>query len=89
MRNGEWITVLRVGSVIDVIGKAIMIEAILSRGGGAPSGGREGEASMILGDGGGIVRGVGIGILVVADGLCLGVGGRLMAWVINCVRGVE
>lgn len=89
MRNGEWITVLRVGSVSDVIRKVIMIEAILPSGGGAPSGSREGEASMILGGGGGIGGEVGIGILVVADGLCVSVDRRLMAWVINCAGGVE
>jgi hypothetical protein len=43
LRNGERIAVLRVGPVIgiDVIAKGIMmIEAILSGGRGAPSGGR-------------------------------------------------
>ena len=43
LRNGERITVLRVGPVIgiDVIAKGIMmIEAILSCGRGAPGGGR-------------------------------------------------
>lgn len=82
LRNGEWITVLRVGSA-DVISKVIMIETILPGGGGAPSGGREGEASVILGNGGGIGGGAGIGIRVVADGLLMSVDRRLMVWVIN------
>ena len=77
--EGERIAVLRVGAVIvvDVIRKAIVIEAILPGGRGAPSGSRKGEASMIMRVGGGIR------VLVVADGLLLGDDGRWLSWVIN------
>ena len=78
MRNREWITVLGVGPVIvvDVITKAIVIEAILPGGRGAPCGGREGEAGVILG--GGRMIGGGDGILAVAGRLCVGGHGRLV-----------
>lgn len=83
MGDGEWITVLRVGPVIvvDVIGKAVVIEAILPGVRGAPGGCRKGEASMIM-------RG-GVGARVVADGLGLCGHGRLMVWVINYAGTVE
>lgn len=50
LREGEWIAMLRVGAVIvvDVISKATVIEAILPGGRGAPCGGREGEARVIM-----------------------------------------
>jgi len=89
LRNRERIAMLRMGPVtvvVDVISKVVMIEAILPSGGGAPGGGREGEASMIMG--GRLVGGLdGIGIRVVADGLR--VSGRLLVWVINYAGTVE
>lgn len=81
--DGEGITVLRVGPivVIDVIGKAIVIETILPWIRGAPSGGGEGEAGMIVGGVGGI------GIRIVTDRLCVcGEGGLV---IINYASAVE
>jgi len=77
---------LRVGPVIvvDVIAIVIMIEAILPSWGGAPSGGRKGEASMIIG-----VGGNGVGVWVVADGLCVSGDGRLVVWIVNYAGTVE
>jgi len=71
--------VLRVGPIIvvDVISK-VMIEAIPLSGRGAPSCGRKGEATVILGGGRD-----GIGILVVADGLGVGGDGRLLGLIID------
>lgn len=79
---------LRVGPVVvvDVIGKATVIETILPWIRGAPSGGREGEAGMIVGG----VRGWdGIGIRVVTDGLCAVGDRRLVIWIINYAGTVE
>ena len=91
LRDGEWITVLRVGPVIvvGVISKVIMIEAILPGRRGAPSGGREGEASMIVGGVEMISGGDGIGIGVVADGLRVGGHGRLLVLITNYAGMVE
>ena len=78
--NREWITVLGMGpvTVVEVITKVIMIEAIPPTSGGAPGGGGEGEASMIMG-GGRVVGGWdGISIRVVADGLGVSGPGRLL-----------
>ena len=80
MGNREWITVLGMGpvTVVDVITKVIMIEAIPPTGGGAPGGGGKGEASMIMG-GGRVVGGWdGISTRVVADGLGVSGPGRLL-----------
>jgi hypothetical protein len=89
--DGERITMLGVGPVAvgDVISKVIMIETILPRIGGAPSGSREGKAGMIVGG----VRMVGgwgwIGVRVVAYGLCMGSYGRLVVWIIDYTSAVE
>jgi len=83
--------VLRVGpvTVVDVIRKVIMIEAILPGRRGAPSGGREGETSMIMGGVKVISGGDGIGIRVVADGLDVGGHGRLLVLIIKYTGTVE
>jgi hypothetical protein len=69
--DGEGIAVLRVGPVvvINVIRKAVVIEAILPWVRGAPGGSGEGEAGMIVG---GVGCRDGIGIWVVTDSLCVG-----------------
>lgn len=89
--NGEWITVLRVGPVIvvDVIGKATMIDAILPGCGGAPGGGRKGEASMIRRGGRVIGGGDGVSIGVVTGGLRVSGHGRLVVRIINYAGTVE
>lgn len=90
LRNGEGITVLRVGPVVvGMISKATVIETILSWIGSAPGGGREGEAGMI-------VRGVrmiggrnGIGIRVVTGRLGVGGKGGLVVLIINNAGTIE
>jgi len=89
LRNRERITMLRMGpvAVVDVITKVVMIEAILPSRGGAPGGGRKGEASIIMG--GRLVGCLGgIGIRVVADALRES-GGRLLVWMIHYAGTVE
>ena len=76
MRNGERITVLGMRSVVvvNVISKGVVIEVVLPCGGGAPSGGGKGEASMVMVGGVGGVDG-----RVVADGLSVcGCGRRIV-----------
>jgi hypothetical protein len=85
LRDGERVTVLRMGPVvgIDVITKVIVIETILPGIRGAPGGSREGEAGMIVG----VVLMVGgrdgIGAGVVTDRLCVGGGGGLVGWTVD------
>jgi len=67
--------------VVNVIRKGVMIELVLPCGGGAPSGGGKGEASMVMVG----ARG-GVGAWVVADGLSVGGRGR---WIINYAGTVE
>jgi len=73
VRNGERITVLGMRSVVvaNVVSKGVLIEVVLPCGGGAPSGGGKGEASMVVVGGMGGIDG-----WVVADGLSVGCRGR-------------
>lgn len=86
LRNRKGITVLGVGSVVvvDLIRKAVVIEAILPGIGGTPSCGREGEAGMVMVG----VRMVGgrdgISGWVVTDRLR-----RLLVWIIDYAGTVE